>query len=41
MIWALLDALAHPKDWAVSIRNGEFYLEPIADVRARNLKVRG
>lgn len=40
MIWQFLDWLTSPDDYAVTVKNGEFYIEPIADLTARGVRIR-
>lgn len=41
VIWTLLAALAAPQDHAVTIRDGEIIIAPIADLEAAGIEVRG
>lgn len=41
MIWALIAALNDPDNTAVSYRNGEFHIAPVAEIEARGITVRG
>ena len=39
-MWAFLEVLADPDNWAVSFKNGEIYIESIEILRERGVKVR-
>jgi len=39
MIWALLAALNDPENTAVTYRNGEFYIAPLAEVEASGARI--
>lgn len=41
MIWALIAALNDPDNTAVTYKNGEFHIAPLADIKAKGIKVRG
>ena len=41
-IWLLIEALADPSKWAVSVnKDRELVIAPIADIEAQGLTVRG
>jgi hypothetical protein len=40
MIWELFLILAAPEDYAITYRNGEFYVERIECLRERKAKIR-
>lgn len=40
MIWMLLDMLAHPEAYAVTIKDGEIHIRPQAHLDQQGIKVR-
>ncbi|HXF89580.1 MAG TPA: hypothetical protein VNK48_14590 [Xanthobacteraceae bacterium] len=40
MIWLLLDMLARPEAYAITVRNGELFIEPVGAVQAAGGQVR-
>lgn len=39
MIWELLEILANPQEYAITVRNGEIFIEPIYDLDARCARI--
>lgn len=41
MIWLFLEALAAPDGYAITYRNGEFYISDDKTIKTKGIKVRG
>ena len=41
MIWQLIEVMMSPEDWAVTVRNGELYIERIDALIAKGINPKG